>query len=230
MSAVYAKSEGVTLVGGGPLGAETLRRALKYAPFLVAADGGADQLMAMGHPPDLAIGDFDSISNETRAILGPDRLHEIEAQDDTDFDKALRAVEAPFVLALGVSGGRLDHSLAAMNTLLRNPERRVIVDSGYDLCVVLPPRLSLDLAAGTRVSLFPMAPVSCESKGLEWPIKGLPFAPLGKIGTSNRATGGTVTLTSDAPAMLLLVPETELDALLRALRDAPVWPASAHAQ
>lgn len=230
MSAVYAKSEGITLVGGGILTADMLNRALNVAPWLVAADGGADQILALGRRPDLVIGDFDSISSETRAILGAARLHRVETQDTTDFDKALDAIAAPFVMAVGFSGGRLDHSLAAMNTLLRNPDRRVIIDTGEDLCVVLPPELVLTLPPGTRVSLFPMGPVRCQSEGLAWPTDALAFSPQGRIGTSNRATGGRVGLTCDAPLMLLMVPETALAALLSALLAASVWQGDARAR
>ncbi|WP_323037874.1 thiamine diphosphokinase [Pararhodobacter sp.] len=230
MSVVYAKTEGVTLVGGGHVSADMLNRALNMAPWLVAADGGADKILALGQQPDLAIGDFDSISPETRAILGAARLHQVAAQHNTDFDKALDAIEAPFVLALGFSGGRLDHTLAAMNTLLCNPNRRVIVETGADLCVVLPPELVLTLPPGTRVSLFPMGATRCRSEGLEWPTDALAFSPFGRIGTSNQAVGGQVTLRPETPRMLLLVPPTALDALLKALRDAPLWQDDARAR
>ncbi|MCB1407726.1 MAG: thiamine diphosphokinase [Rhodobacteraceae bacterium] len=230
MSVVYAKSEGITLVGGGVLEAKTLDRALLAAPWLVAADGGADTALALGRCPDLTVGDLDSLSDTLRAVLGPARLHRVETQDDTDFDKALAAIAAPFVLAVGFSGGRLDHTLAAMNTLARNPGRCVILDTGRDLCCLLPPALALSLSAGTRVSLFPLGPVACTSAGLEWPVDGLAFTPLGRIGTSNRATGGEVRLTCDAPAMLLMVPPDALETLLSALSAAPPWPARVPAQ
>ncbi len=34
-------------------------------PILIAVDGGADALVAQGHRPDLIVGDFDSVSDET---------------------------------------------------------------------------------------------------------------------------------------------------------------------
>lgn len=223
MSAVYAKPDGITVIGGGVITPQTLSRARHRAPWLVAADGGADAALALGHTPDLVVGDFDSLSARARAALAPDRLHRVETQDDTDFDKTLAAIEAPFVLAVGFSGARLDHTLAAMNTLVRNAHRRVILDTGFDLCVVLPSALTMPLARDSRVSLFPMGPVRCTSQGLEWPVAGLALTPLGRIGTSNRATGETLHLTCDAPAMLLMLPVSELDALLDALRAAPRW-------
>jgi len=230
MSAHYAKSDGITLVGGGALDVATLDRALTKAPWLVAADGGADAALALGRRPDLVIGDFDSLSEAARAALGPERLHRVATQDDTDFDKALGAIDAPFILAVGFTGGRLDHTLAAMNTLVRNAHRRVIVDTGADLCLVLPPQMSLAVPPHSRISLFPMGPVRCASQGLVWDTTGLDFNPAGKIGTSNAASGGPVTLGCDRPAMLLLVPVDQFDALFTALDAAPLWQADARAQ
>lgn len=219
----------VTLVGGGTLDAATLARALAHAPGLVAADGGADAALALGHLPDLAVGDFDSISTAARDRLGPARLHHDPDQDTTDFDKVLKAVRAPVLLAVGFAGARLDHTLAAMSTLARHPDRRVVIDTGHDLCLLCPPRLEIDLEAGSRVSLFPMAPVRCASEGLVWPTEGLLLAPDGRIGTSNAARGGQVVLAPEGPSILLMLPVGALEALLKAISRAPLWPDAARA-
>ena len=58
-----------------------------------------------------------------------------------------------------------------------------------DVMFVSPPEIDLPLDAGTRVSLYPMAPVQVRSTGLCWSTDGLSFAPDGQIGTSNQATG-----------------------------------------
>ncbi len=230
MSTRIAKHDAITLVGGGAPHRATLVRALARAPRLIAVDGGADAALALGMMPDLAVGDFDSISDDARAALGPERLLHTPDQETTDFDKALAAVPAPLVLAVGFSGARLDHTLAALSTLARNPGRRVIIDSGHDLCLLCPPRLALDLPRDTRVSLYPLGPVRCPSRGLVWPTDHLHFTPLGRIGTSNAAIGGVVTLAPDAPAMLLILPVDTLDALIAALSAAPPWPDCARAQ
>ena len=230
MSIAFTNPEAVTLIGGGEVGAATLARALVRAPVLVAADGGADTALALGRVPDLAVGDFDSISDTARAVLGAGRLHHVADQQTTDFDKALASVSAPLVLAVGFSGARLDHTLAALNTLAANPGRRIVLDTGYELCLLCPPHLALDLPAGARVSLFPLAPVRCASMGLVWPTEGLLFAPEARIGTSNAASGGSLVLQPDAPGLLLMLPNEALDGLLAAFSAALLWPASARAR
>ncbi|WP_103256649.1 thiamine diphosphokinase [Tabrizicola aquatica] len=218
MNAPIVQTEaGVTLAGGGPFGRRDLAFCLVRAPVAVAADGGADGLLRLGVMPEAVIGDFDSLSSAGRAAIPAGRQHRVAEQATTDFDKALRSVEAPFVLALGFAGARLDHGLAAMNTLVTRAERRCILVGPKDVAFAAPPRLELDLAPGEPLSLFPMARVSGISRGLEWPIDGLDFAPDGMIGTSNRVTGRRVVLEFAAPGMLVILPRRRLDAAIRAL-------------
>lgn len=206
---------GVTLIGGGALQPGDLELALGHAPCLVAADGGADAALALGHMPVRAIGDLDSISDAARAALGPDRLLHVAEQDSTDFTKALTRIEAPFVIATGFSGRRLDHTLAALNVMVRHRHLPCIMLTAEDVAFAVPPQLDLPLAPGTRVSLFPMGPAQGRSTGLLWPIEGIAFAPDGPIGTSNAALG-PVTLAVTGPVIGLL-PRDCLDLALAAL-------------
>jgi thiamine pyrophosphokinase len=173
--------------------------------------------------PDAVIGDFDSISPEDCARIPAERLHRIAEQDSTDFDKCLRNIAAPFVLAAGFMGARRDHELAAYNAMVRRAGQRIVMVGEHDVCLVVPPEIRLDLAAGTRVSLFPLAPVTGMSDGLRWPIGGIGFAPDGRVGTSNAATGGPLRIAVDRPGMLVFLPRDLLRAAVTALTAAPGW-------
>ncbi len=204
---------GVTLVGGAPFGASALAHALALAPALVAADGGANQLLRLGARPLAVLGDMDSITVAARAAF-EDVLHPISAQDDTDFDKSLAAIAAPFVLGLGFLGARMDHGLAVLSGLLHRPDLPVFLLGARDVIFLAPPRLDLNLPKGTRVSLFPLAAVTGQSTGLAWPIAGIDFAPDRRIGTSNQALGGPIRLEFDAPKMLVILPRAQLPSAL----------------
>ena len=226
MAVIVYSSDAITLVGGAELRRSDLTTALSFAPFLVAADGGADHLLREGLQPQAVIGDMDSISDPAAVAFGP-VLHKVAEQLTTDFDKALRHVAAPLVIAVGVTGGRFDHELAALHVLLRHPDRVCVVLGPDSLMVLCPPELALDLAPGTVVSLFPMGPVRCGSTGLRWPTDHLNFDPASVIGTSNEAVG-PITLTPNSPAMLLILPAETLAEAVRALLAAPArWPARA---
>jgi thiamine pyrophosphokinase len=215
---IVQSTRGVTLAGGGPFTARDLALALRRAPVAVAADGGADRLLQLGVTPEAVIGDMDSISTAARQAIPLSRQHLVAEQVTTDFDKALRLIEAPLVLALGFAGARLDHGLAAFATLIARADRRCLLIGPKDFAFAAPPGLELDLVPGDPLSLFPMAPVTGQSSGLEWPIAGIGFAPDGMIGTSNRVVARRVVLEFDRPGMLVILPRRRLDAAIRALR------------
>ena len=212
--------EPITLAGNGPFRDSDLTDCLSLAPRLVAADGGALAVMDRGRMPEAVIGDMDSGGALAGRGVAPEVIHRIAEQDSTDFDKALRNIDAPLVLGVGFRGGRLDHDLACLNALLRHAERRCILVSETDVTCLCPPRIALAPEPGTRVSLFPMAAVSGQSEGLRWPIDGLDFAPGGQIGTSNEVTG-PVRLSMEGPGMLLILPRETLGMLVRALLEQP---------
>lgn len=214
---IVSSAAPVTLVGGSDLGADDLITALGLAPTLVAADGGAEAVLKAGLVPVAVIGDMDSLGAEALDRLS-DRLHTVSEQESTDFDKALRHIDASLVLALGVTGGRFDHELAMVHVLLCHPDRPCIALGAQSLTFLCPPHLSLDLPVGTTLSLFPMAGVRTRSTGLRWATDGLDFAPDRRIGTSNEVTG-PVTLTPDAPQMLVILPRSALEEAVRALLD-----------
>ena len=212
----------VTILGGGELDFADLTAALEHAPVLVAADGGADRALAADLMPQAVIGDMDSLSDQARARIDSACIHEIAEQSSTDFDKALRSVAAPGVIAVGFTGARLDHELAAYHTLIARRSLPCILLGSQDIVFAAPRELSIDLEPGARVSLFPLAPVTGRSEGLRWPIAGLPVSPAEKIGTSNIAECSTVVLGFDAPGMLVILPKRFLAAAIRALVEFPL--------
>jgi thiamine pyrophosphokinase len=217
--AIVQSSGGITLVGGAPVSAALFRIAQQRAPLIVAADGGANRCLAQGILPQAVIGDMDSISDTARAAVPPDRFHHIAEQDSTDFDKALRSIEAPFVIALGFIGARVDHGLAVLTTLVRQ-QRACVLLGPQDVVFPAPPHLRLDLRRGDRFSLFPLATITGTSTGLDWPIDGLEFAPDKRVGTSNRVSTGPVRMDLSGPGMLCILPRGRLDQVLSALAEA----------
>jgi thiamine pyrophosphokinase len=214
---MIVRSQGaIILVGAGDVSAEDLKFFGNAGHRVVAADGGAVHCLDAGILPDAVIGDIDSLPPDRRALLPPGRLHRIAEQETTDFEKCLRSVEAPLVLAFGVAGPRLDHTLAVCAALVRDPGQRVVVVGRKDLMFNAPPALAVELPMASRFSLFPMARVTGRSEGLRWPIDGIVFEPLGRIGTSNEVTG-PVRLAFDGPGMLVITPREALEPVCAAL-------------
>jgi len=223
---IVSNSEPVTLVGGGEASLADLAEALALAPLCVAADGGARLALEAGVDVAAVIGDFDSVGAQLSQIPASRHI-KITEQDSIDFDKALRHITAPVVVAVGFTGGRLDHQLAALHVLMAYPDRPCVLMGETEVTFVCPPQVTLPLQAGDVVSLFPMAGVHGTSRGLKWEIDGLLFDPMVKIGTSNAATG-PVAMTMTAPAMLVVLPRARLAAITQVLAHAPPsarWPA-----
>lgn len=222
MTGLPAFSAPVTLVGGGEVGADDLRQARRHAPHVVAADSGAEHVLAAGLLPEAVIGDLDSISEQARRAIPSDRLFRIVEQDSSDFDKCLRLIDAPLLIAVGFTGARLDHTLAAFATISRKASPPTIILGAEDIAFRAPENLDLDLPAGLRLSLFPMGEARGVSTGLHWPIDGITFAPAGFNGISNRVSG-PVGLRIEGP-MIVILPRQALDGiftqLLSQLRDA----------
>lgn len=209
-------SQGVTLIGAGRLEPLDIELLLAHAPVLVAADGGANLCLEHGHAPIAVIGDFDSLAEPTRDALHETQFLHVEEQDSTDFEKSLTHIEAPFILATGFTGARIDHTLATLSAMAQHEDYPVILLAHDDIIFHAPPRLSLDLPVGTRISLFPMATVTGRSTGLKWPIDGLTLRPDGFIGTSNEATG-PVSLSLETSGCLIILPREALPLAIDAI-------------
>ena len=167
--------------------------------------------------PDAAIGDFDSISPQARAALPADAQYHIAEQDSTDFDKCLRVAQAPLFVGLGFLGPRSDHQLAALTTLARNPDKRIILVNETDVVFLCPPVLRITLPVGCRFSLFPFSAAQGESQGLQWPIGGIRFSPDTRVGTSNRTDAPNVMLRISSGRMLVILPRSAADDVITAL-------------
>jgi len=210
----------VTLVGPAALDRAMVEAARRYAPALVAADSGADRLAEFRLEPHAVIGDMDSVADAARWRAGPGHFVHLAEQDSTDFEKCLYATEAPFYVAVGFTGRRVDHMLAVFHAMLRHGGKRVVLLGEHEASLLAPAGVTLRLAVtpGARVSIYPLLPVTAiHSRGLEWPVDGLALAPGQRIGTSNAATQPLIELAFDGPGALVMLEPEALGALVGAV-------------
>ena len=207
----------ITLVGGAKTLPEVVNHVLTYAPNLFAADGGAKTAVDLGHVPEAVIGDFDSIDDATIAQIPEQRLHRVSEQDSTDFEKCLRLISAPLILAVGFTGGRLDHELAVYNALLRYADKPCVVVGDVDLCFVAPLSMQLSLPENTRVGLFAFQECTVTAKGLRWPLDQATLAPDGLMSCSNEISVGELSLQVSSQKLLVILPRACLGAVVQAL-------------
>ena len=95
------------------------------ASFVIGVDRGALTLVEHGICPDIAIGDFDSVTESEFAKIKDSALELVQLpseKDETDTEVALNVAmtkEATDVRIYGSLGGRIDHSLANIRLLLQ---------------------------------------------------------------------------------------------------------------
>lgn len=111
---------------------------INQSDYLVAVDGGAEHLFALGLAPELIIGDLDSISKKTQLYyknLGV-KLEKFPVEKDkTDGELILnKLVNKDFVeiIIFSALGGRVDHQLANIFLLSK------FKDVKSDLKIVTP--------------------------------------------------------------------------------------------
>lgn len=215
----------LVIVGGGTVDRQLLRDLAAAGAHLVGADGGADEIVAADLMPEAIIGDFDSL-RDPAAWIGRTRLLRIAEQDTTDFEKALYSTTAPVTVALGMTGKRFDHTLAALDAVTRRGrERTIVLVDEDDVAVALSRPFSFSVEEGERVSIHPLTPVKFRrSVGLIYPLDGLRLAPGERTGTSNAAELGPFRIEPDPRSKglwLLILDKRHLLQLVAELLQAP---------
>ncbi len=183
------------IVGGGHVDVALLKTLYAEGAMVIGADGGADICAGAGIVPDAIIGDLDSLADSFRWGKKT-KIIEIKEQDTTDFEKCLYSSEAPITICLGVTGKRLDHTLAALDVLARHAARRhMAIVSETDLVLAVRGKFAFEIEKGARVSVHPVTPITfATSVGLEFPLQGVELAPGLRTGTSNRALSGVFSI------------------------------------
>ena len=210
----------LVIVGGGALDVHLLHRLSAAGAHLVGADGGGDVIRAAGLLPEAIIGDFDSLADAADWDART-RLVRLAEQETTDFEKALYSTTAPVTIALGMTGKRFDHTLAALDAVARYAgDRIIILVDEADVAMALTGPFSFEVEAGDRVSVHPLKPIRFRrSIGLRYPLDGLRLAPGERTGTSNQAELGPFRIEPEPRAKapwLLIVDRTYLFALAAA--------------
>lgn len=194
----------IVLAGAG-FAAGRLRIEAARVRGVVAADAGAALCLAAELTPDAVVGDLDSLPDPVRARLDPVLLHRSTDAGTNDLEKALQWVAAHWpecseiVLAAGgnVGGGRMDHALANLGPVVREPHGRIsMVDGEGRLFALRSGRAVCAGQAGRRLSLLPWSlhGVRVSEAGVRYPLDRAHLF-LGGRGMSNEITGDEAVVT-----------------------------------
>ncbi len=180
------------IVGAAPCDLKNLNPTSE--DFVIAADGGWDHLQKAGLSADLLVGDFDSVTHLPSDI--PLVRHPVR-KDDTDLSLAIGEALKNGCQALwlyGVTGDRLDHTLANLQLLcgLSKENHPVFLcDDNCTITAITNGVIKFKPEATGIISIFSHSDRSLgvTLQGLSYPLDQAPLTSDFPLGVSNEFMG-----------------------------------------
>ncbi|MBQ5759813.1 MAG: thiamine diphosphokinase [Schwartzia sp.] len=196
----------VLAAGGRPPHSSWLQQTVSDTSALWAVDRGIDACRLAGLVPHRLIGDADSATGESWQWA---EQHDVPidryapAKDLTDFQLALELSRSDFfhcfILAVGAFGGRLDHALSLLYSLVGDgrpgcmadqQEVLLLIRGGESAEIMLHEEAAEELSA---VSLLPLssACTGVSLSGVRWPLENAEITQKLPYAVSNELLPGT---------------------------------------
>ncbi|MBR6707030.1 MAG: thiamine diphosphokinase [Clostridia bacterium] len=198
------------IVGGADIGrASFIRKLLREDDFVVYCDSGLKHMAALEAEPNLIVGDFDSIENP---CLPVETIVLSREKDDTDtYFAAKEGVKRGFCdfLLLGVTGGRMDHTLGNISILLYLEslgKTARIADDWSDMEIVS----KRPVRVGNEYAFFSLLNITGQAEGItvrgaKYPLENGTITCEYQYGISNETLPGQNAEISVRQGKLLLV-------------------------
>ena len=162
--------------------------------LIIAADGGYSTLKKLNIKPDLVVGDFDSLGE---APKNENVIKHPVKKDDTDTLLAVKiGLEKGYktFVIYGAIGGRLDHTVATIQTatfVTENGGTPYIYDGNCTITTIKNSTINLNKNAKGYVSIFALSGVAkgVTIEGLLYELNDAEITPSFPIGVSNEFIG-----------------------------------------
>lgn len=181
------------IICGGPEPCRTVK--IPEDALMICADSGYDKAMDAGIKPDLILGDFDSVKNTL-----PDNIEIMRSpthKDDTDTMLAVRtALERGYdnIVLVGACGGRTDHTIANIATLMFIREHGAkpgIKGDTTDAFILEDEKITLSPDLSRYLSVFAISDKAAVSiTGAGYPLDNYVMERSFPIGVSNEFIEG----------------------------------------
>lgn len=184
---------------------------LRKDDFFIYCDGGLNHKNALGFEADLVAGDFDSF-NLKDAPAGVELIKLPTHKDDTDvFFAAKTAVERGFddFILIGVTGGRLDHTMCNLSVLLYLFENKKNAFAVDDYSIIKIAGSSVE-SIPDSFSYFSLMCINGSAKNVtiknaEYPLDNAVIVPSYQYAISNRVLKGKTSTVTVGEGQLLLI-------------------------
>jgi len=197
----------------GPLSVPEVSLAQSSDGIVIAVDEGLDRAREARIAPDIAVGDFDSVSTQGLTwldTLGSDiEIHQVEARKDfSDLDLALRVCQEQGieqVILQGFIGGRIDHQLVVLGVCAQYAtDMKITLVDERQMIFFLVATQSHAIEAETEFSLLSLEGTARVSiKGARYPLSNHLLTPLSDLGLSNYATNESTVAVHEGICILI---------------------------
>lgn len=188
-----------------------LKKLIKEGDFVFCADGGYLEAEKQGITPDIIVGDFDSSARpeESKSVV----ITLPKEKDDTDTYYIARYIlQNSFTDALfcGVTGGRIEHTLAniqMLKFLSKNRVNATIMDENSQMMVLINGTITLPKMENKYFSVFSMdeKAVGVSEKGGKYSVDNVTITNEFPVGVSNEFVGQAVEISVENGALLLVI-------------------------
>ncbi|WP_138751168.1 thiamine diphosphokinase [Paenibacillus sinopodophylli] len=204
----------IIICTGGQLGSWALEH-IKSADLLIGADSGARFLISHGFRPDIAIGDFDSVTEEELQTIRANSVKTIACdpidKDFTDTEMAVRLaldLQPRELVLLGALGTRFDHSLANVHLLALAAEQNVkaVIIDYHNKISLSKEHLTIEAEGYPNVSLLPlsMRVDGITLDGFQYPLREAVLTIGQSLGISNVLISESGTIASRNGLLLVI--------------------------
>lgn len=204
----------IAIVAGGVLDATLLPR-IRKAALTIGVDRGAWWLLTHKTVPQIAIGDFDSVTKKELSRLKhrvPEVIPYAPEKDATDLELAAKralAYKPDTVWMYGVLGSRFDHGFAGIQVLQNMTSHKVkvyIVDNFCEISIVVRRVERVEKNPSYKyVSIFPLNGNAVVTlKGFKYNVARRRFRIGSTLGVSNELVGHSGHIEVHEGAVLLV--------------------------
>lgn len=207
------------IVGGGTSPSVTLlKKQYQDADIVIAADSGANHLIAAGLLPQIVIGDMDSISVDTLKNLQEHQSVEMirhqVMKDETDMDLCMRTAVlrgATEIVLLAATGSRWDHSLGNMMLMVHFIQAGIQVSmmNDHNLAYSTMKSISVGQYADRYLSLIAITPEvrNLRISGVAYPLNGHHLQLGSALCLSNQITSESAEISFDSGILMVFLSE-----------------------
>ena len=175
------------IFGGFPCNSE-FYHAVNNDDIVISADGGYKLACSLGVKSNIVLGDFDTLNEE---ITAPDVRKYPPEKDDTDLMIAIKtgiSIGYHSFVIYGSLGGRIDHTVAAIQSLEYLSERGIngeLISDNETINIQMPGQREYKSENFKYISVFSLAEASVVSyEGLKYPLDNYTITQSFPIGVS----------------------------------------------